>query len=185
MQCWRKSTMRLRATSLLSNYRCDNCGQVLSADAFYKSYLNSNRFRCRRCVVQLRHLNGERSQYERIINTLRNSEKLLERRRRDMLQQLGMSYDHQKPMVLSVSAISYIYNVIWNGKSAIERSSDDRSSLVLVRWDINQPFSKRNNILLTKRQSNIHYTQQLNNCCAKELLYGINFCKFVEQKLRD
>ena len=187
MQCvrWHKSIMRVKTTALSSDYRCENCNRTLHSDCFYKSYIKSNRFRCRECVTQLNRLNNERGQYDRIINTLRNSENELYKRSCKEYDDLGIAYNDMPKFTLSMESIVYIVNIIWKGESAIQRADNDHTSLVVVRWNLHSPFMLKNNVVLTAKQAKIHYTQQLHSTTARELLYGTEFCAFVEQKLNN
>lgn len=175
--------MRLSTRELLKEYRCNTCFKTLPAECFYKSYLKSNRFRCKSCVSQLKRRNNLIG-HERIIDTLRKSERELFQRESMRHSKLGLSYTEDKKFIFSVRNIAFIVGAVWQYRPAVAPEPDDRTNLELVRWNIDRPFDMSNNILLTTRQARQHYNCQLQSSMAREVLYGPEFCKCVDEKLK-
>lgn len=181
MQCphWRDSIMRIKVADLCSNqYRCESCTRSLPASDFYKSYLQRGRLRCRQCVSRWK---TDPSPHSRLLNTLRKSESKLNQYFSETSQQAGGQAAPKSKLTLSL--VRELVSVVWREESALQRSPDDGTALVLVRWDVQQPFSKTNNIALSVRQAARHYNTQLNQANARELLYGSPFCNAVDQLL--
>jgi hypothetical protein len=56
--------------------------------------------------------------------------------------------------LLDVNDIAYIFEEIWQGKSAFSNSQD--RALVMTRWDRSKPSSLTNTILVTKEEAKKH-----------------------------
>lgn len=175
--------MRLSTSELLKEYRCNTCCKTLRAECFYKSYLKSNRFRCKSCVSQLKRQSSVTG-YQRIIDTLRKSEKELLQKESTWCRKLGLPSAEDDRFTLSIRNIVFIVNIIWQCKPAFKPEPDDKTNLELVRWNMNEPFGLSNNILLTARQARRHYNRQLQCSMAREVLYGPEFCKCTNEKLK-
>lgn len=165
--------MRIKIADLSSSYyRCEICSQCLPSHDFYKSYLQRKRLRCKACVTYQRTLCNRHSLYGRLLDTLRRSEK--------KLNQCSFTPDGR----LTIELVRQCFSLIWRGQSALPREEgEDNTSLVLVRWDIHQPFSPHNNIVFTVKQAAKHYNEQFQKEHARELLYGVPFCRAVDQLL--
>lgn len=186
MQCnhWSKSNMRLAYSHISDKYRCEICNHTKEKDCFFKSYIIDGRFRCRECVSHMRALKKPLyGHIERIADTLRRQESVLHAKEKRFSAIVGDDAPQQTAFVCSIKNVAILVNNVWGNKSAVARKKDDKTNLVLTRWNIRHPFSAKNSILLTAKQSVTHYHYQSQSEIGNELLYGKGFCKKMENKL--
>jgi tRNA A37 threonylcarbamoyladenosine dehydratase len=62
-------------------------------------------------------------------------------------------FNNSEPLNITVSDVGYIFEEIWNGRSAL---SGNLNKLTLTRWDRTQPPSLQNIICLTKAEAEKH-----------------------------
>lgn len=92
-----------------------------------------------------------------------------------MIHSINSTHNDIRTEALNVAEIGYIFDEIWQGKSAVS-SAQDRM-LVLTRWDKNKIGNFVNLILLTKEEAMIH--DKLDNLLDH---YGSELVEKVEKQ---
>ncbi|KAL6613699.1 hypothetical protein U3516DRAFT_630790 [Neocallimastix sp. 'constans'] len=87
-------------------------------------------------------------------------------------------FNNKEPINITISDIAFIFEEIWNGRSAL---SGDLNKLTLTRWDRTQPPSLNNIICLTKAEAQKHDALTV----KPEEYYDQKFIDFVKAKFKE
>jgi len=87
-------------------------------------------------------------------------------------------FNNNEPLKFTINDIGYIFEEIWNGRSAL---SGNLNKLALTRWDRSQPPSLQNIICLTKAEAEKHDKLEV----KPEEFYDQTFIDFVKSKFKE